>query len=407
MALPTLEDVRAWDRDDPLRPMRARFALPGGVIYLDGNSLGALPRETAGHLERLVREAWGERLIRSWGEGWLEAPARIGDKIARLVGAAPGEVVVADSTSINLFKLIVAALRLRPGRSVILKEAGDFPTDAHCADGAARCVPGSRVRAVAATEIAASLDEDVAVLVLTHVNYRSGLRHDMAGVTRAAHEAGALVLWDLSHSTGAVPVELGACDADLAVGCGYKFLNGGPGAPAFLFVATPLQAAITSPLQGWMGHAAPFAFDEAWRQADGMARFLVGTPPILSLLALESGVDLWLGVDQAAVFAKSHRLFALFDALISAWCPSLELVTPRQDDRRGSHIAFAHQQAEPIMQALIARGVIGDYRPPGMLRFGLTPLYLGYEDVWRAARILAEIIAERADRAIAAGTAAR
>ena len=396
MALPTLEELRAWDRDDPLGHFRDRFLLPPGVIYLDGNSLGALPRQTAERQAAVVGTQWGERLIRSWKEGWLDAPLRIGGKIARIVGARPCEVAVADSTSVNLFKLMVAGLKLRPGRTAILTEAGNFPTDLHIATGVLECVPGAELRVVTAGEIMRALTPDIGLLVLTHVHYQSGFQHDMAALTQAAHEAGALVLWDLSHSVGAVKVDLDGCGADLAVGCGYKFLNGGPGAPAFLFAAERLHADLASPLRGWMGHADPFGFSDEWQPAPGMARFLCGTPPILSMAALESGIDLFLEADQAALFAKGARMFTLFKTLAAEWCAGTELtlLSPDAPKHRGSHIAFGHPEAAAIMESLESGQVIGDFRPPRTLRFGLTPLYTSFEDIWLAAAALAAAVHE-------------
>ncbi|HSI17042.1 MAG TPA: aminotransferase class V-fold PLP-dependent enzyme, partial [Sphingomonas sp.] len=274
----TLDQARALDSADPLRTMRERFVLPEGVIYLDGNSLGALPRATAAALGDAVERQWGERLIRHWNEGWIEAPQRIGAKIAPLIGARADEVIVADSTSANLFKLIVAALRRDPGRNVVVSELGNFPTDLHIAEGAVGCVPGASLRAVPRDALEAALGDDVALLLLTHVHYKTAERFDMAAWTCRAHDAGALVLWDLSHSAGAVAVDLNGCDADLAVGCGYKFLNGGPGAPAFLHVHTRWQEVLANPLSGWMGHAAPFAFEDRYAPAAGMTRWLTGTP---------------------------------------------------------------------------------------------------------------------------------
>jgi kynureninase len=397
-------DLGARDAADPLAPFRARFALPEGVIYLDGNSLGALPRETAGRVAAVVEEEWGRSLIRAWNRhGWIEAPRRIGNKIARLIGAGPGEVIVADSTSVNVFKALAAALELRPGRRTILTQTGNFPTDRYVADGLARLLGGGRrVRAVPADEIAGALDDDTAVLMLTHVDYRSGAMHDMAELTAAAHETGALVLWDLAHSAGALPVDLTAAGADLAVGCGYKYLNGGPGAPAFLYVARRHQDAINPPLAGWLGHARPFEFSDIYAPADGIQRHLGGTPVMLGMAALEVGVDMMLEVDMAALRAKSVALCEAFMALVETRCAGhgLTLASPRDAARRGSQICFAHPEGYPIMQALIAQGVIGDFRAPDILRFGFTPLYLRHVDVWDAVEILREILETRAwDRA--------
>lgn len=392
----TRDDARALDAVDPLRGFRDRFVLPKGVLYLDGNSLGPLPRTTARAIADLIERQWGERLIRSWNEGWIDAPQRIGGKIARLIGARADEVIVADSTSANLFKLIVAALRADPARNVIVSEAGNFPTDLQIAEGAVGCVAGATLRAVPRDSIGAAIGTDTALLLLTHVHYKTAARFDMAAWTRRAHDAGALVLWDLSHSAGAVPVDLGAAGADLAVGCGYKYLNGGPGAPAFLYVARPLQDRLANPVSGWMGHAAPFDFEDAYRPAAGMKRWLAGTPPMLAMAGLEAGVDLWRDADLAAVWRKSA---ALFDILAAAGdAIGLDCVSPRDSGQRGSHISFRHPHAHALAQALIARGVIGDFRDPDILRLGLTPLYLGYEDVWRAGELLREVVESEAWR---------
>ena len=392
----TLDHARARDAADPLRAMRDRFALPEGIFYLDGNSLGALPRTAATALGDAVERQWGERLIRHWNEGWIDAPQRVGAKIAPLIGAKANEVIAADSTSANLFKLIVAALRRDQKRRVVVSELGNFPTDLHIAEGAVGSVPGASLRAVPRDALAAALGDDVALLLLTHVHYKTAERFDMAAWTARAHDAGALVLWDLSHSAGASPVDLNAADADLAVGCGYKFLNGGPGAPAYLHVHTRWQETLTNPLSGWMGHATPFAFTDRYAPASGMTRWLTGTPPILGLAALEAALDLWAGVDMAQLHAKSIALFEQFHAIGTAL--GLDCVSPRDPALRGSHISFRHRDAHALCQALIARGVIGDFRDPDILRFGLTPLYLGFEDVWRAGYILADILATGAYR---------
>jgi kynureninase len=390
----TLDDARALDAADPLASMRQRFALPPGVIYLDGNSLGALPCPTGEVLADAVTRQWGGRLIRSWNEGWIGAPQRIGAKIAPLIGAAPGEVIVSDSTSANIFKLLVAALRIDPARRVIVSEQGNFPTGLHIAEGAIGCVPGAVLKAVPRAAIASALDGDTAVLLLTHVHYKTGARFDLAALTAAAHAAGAVVLWDLSHSTGAIPVDLTAAGVDFAVGCTYKYLNGGPGAPAFLYVAGRWQDRLASPLSGWMGHAAPFAFADAYAPASGMTRWLAGTPPILALAALEAGLELWCDVDRQAVWAKSAALFDILAAAGDSF--GLECVTPRAGEARGSHISFRHPHACAISRALIARGVIGDFREPDILRLGLTPLYLSHEEVWRAGETLRDVIATAA-----------
>ena len=391
-------DLAALDRDDPLAPLRARFRLPEGIIYLDGNSLGALPADVPAHVAAVTETQWGEGLIRSWNNhDWIDLPARVGNRIAPLIGAAAGTVVAADSTSVNLFKVLVAALRLRPGRRVILTEAGNFPTDAYMADSVARLLAEEHeVRAVPASALPAALTADVAVLLLTEVNYRTGARHDMAGLTAAAHAAGALAIWDLAHSAGALPVGLATADADFAVGCGYKYLNGGPGAPAFVYVAPRHLATYAQPLEGWLGHAAPFAFADTYHRAAGIDAMRVGTPPILALSALDKALDAFAGVDLAAVKAKADRLFDIFLSTLAAEGQPLECLTPADPHRRGTQVSLRHPEAYAVMQALIARGVIGDFREPDILRFGLTPLYLRHVEVAAAARILAEILATRA-----------
>ena len=392
----TEADLLALDASDPLALMRERFHIPEGVIYLDGNSLGPMPKATPGRLAEVIGREWGEGLIRSWNDAaWMEMPARIGAKIGRLVGAEPGSVMVADSTSVNLFKLLGAALAARPGRHVILSERSNFPTDLYIAEGLAALLGrGHTLRLVDAADIPAAIDADTAVVMLTHVNYHTGAMFDMNAVTRQAHDAGALMLWDLAHSAGAVPVDLAAAGADLAVGCGYKFLNGGPGAPAFLYVAPHLQPEVRFPLTGWLGHAAPFAFERSYRPAPGIAAAFVGSPPVLSMSALEVGVDIALAAPMALLREKSVRQTTLFAALVQRDCAGhgLVLASPADADRRGSQVCFAHPEAYPIMQALIARGVIGDFRAPDILRFGVTPLYLRYADLWRAAAALREVL---------------
>jgi kynureninase len=385
MADVTLAEVRAWDKRDPLRSLRDAFALPPGLIYLDGNSLGPLPHDAARRMADVVAREWGVGLIRSWEDAsWMAAPARVGGKIARLIGAHADEAIVADSTSVNLFKLLGAALALRPGRTKVLTEQDGFPTDRHVAEGLARLVPHLCVEAVPASSLLDAIDDTTAVLLLCHVHFRSGARHDMAALTAAAHRAGALTVWDLSHSAGAIPVDLNGAGADMAVGCGYKFLNGGPGSPAFLFVARHLQAEARSPLQGWIGHAAPFGFSDRYEPAAGISRFLTGTPPVLGLAALEAGVDLMLTADMGELWKKSARLFDLFASRVAAVGPRLELLTPLDAELRGSHIAFRCADAAQVMRDLIGGGTIGDFRPPDVLRFGLTPLYTRFEDVWLA-----------------------
>ena len=390
---------QALDAADPLAAWREQFALPHGVIYLDGNSLGPLPKATADVLDDVVRRQWGHDLITSWNKhGWVDLPQRLGAKIARLIGAHPHEVIVADSISVNLFKLVAAALGLRPGRRVVLSERGNFPTDLYVAQGLGDLL-GERVelRLVSSAEIAAALDEDTALLMLTHVDYRTGRIHDMAQLTRAAHDAGTLVLWDLAHSAGALPVELHAAGADLAVGCGYKYLNGGPGAPAFLFVAECWHEQIRQPITGWFGHAGPFAFDPAYRPAAGITRFLAGTPPILSMKALETGVDMLLDVDPQELRQKSVGLTETFVRLIEERCSrfGFAIASPRSGEERGAQVALRHGEGYPIVQALIAQGVIGDFRAPDLLRFGFAPLYVRFVDVWDAVDALVTVMSGR------------
>jgi len=389
----------ALDAVDPLAAWRERFALPHGVIYLDGNSLGPLPKATAAVVQDVVRRQWGEDLITSWNRhGWVDLPQRLGAKLARLLGAGPHEVVVADSTSVNLFKLIAAALGLRPGRRVVLSERGNFPTDLYVAQGL-RDLLGERIelRLVDAAALEAALDRDTALLMLTHVDYRTGRMHDMARLTAAAHAAGALALWDLAHSAGAVPVDLAAADADLAVGCGYKYLNGGPGAPAFLYVAERWQEQVRQPVAGWFGHARPFAFEGAYQPAPGIARFLAGTPPILSMKALEAGIDLFLEVDQQALRTKSMALTDAFVRLVERCCAEwgFAVASPRAAEARGSQVSLRHADGYAIMQALIGRGVIGDFRTPDLLRFGFAPLFVRFVDVWDAVETLRVVMAGR------------
>ena len=394
------ETCLSFDRQDPLAPIRNEFVVPEGVIYLDGNSLGALPRQTLPRLMQVIGEEWGNGLIRSWNAAhWIEAPTRIGDKIARLIGANAGEVIVADSTSVNLFKLLAGALRVQPGRHFILTEATNFPTDLYIAQGLIDLLGGNHaLRVVERAEIERSLDGSVAVLMLTHVDYATGAIHDMRRITAAAQKVGALMLWDLSHSAGAVPVDLNAAQVDLAVGCGYKYLNGGPGAPAYLFVAKGLQDATQSPLSGWMGHAAPFAFEPEYRPAPGIVRELAGSPPILSMLALEVAVDIWLRVDRKESRRKSMALGDLFIKQVDETCRDLgvEVLSPRDAIARGSQVSLRHKEAYRVMRALIDRGVIGDFRTPDLMRFGFAPLYTRYVDVFDAVRRVREVLSSRA-----------
>jgi kynureninase len=394
----TRDDLLARDRDDPLALFRERFDLPDGIIYLDGNSLGALPHATAERVQAVVRDQWGLDLIKSWNaHDWISLPQRCGDKVGRLVGAAPGQVVVADSTSVNLFKLLTAALEARPDRTVIVSERDNFPTDLYVAQGLIKMLGGRHeLRLVDdGADAPAAIDGQTAVAMLTHVNYKTGWMHDMAAVTARAHDAGALMLWDLAHSAGALPVDLNGCDVDLAVGCGYKYLNGGPGAPAFLYVAERLQDAIRPPLSGWMGHADPFDFDWEYRPAGGIARNLCGTPPVIGMAALDTSLDVILAADMDQIRAKSVVLGDLFIAAVEQECAGhgLTLASPPAA-QRGSQVSLIHPHGYAIMQALIARGVIGDFRAPDILRFGFTPLYTRYVDIWDAVAVLRDIMAE-------------
>ena len=392
-------DVAALDAADPLAPFRERFQLREGLIYLDGNSLGALPKMTGDRLAEVIDTEWGEGLITSWlGAEWSTAPRRIGDKIGRLLGAKPGEIVAADSTSVNIFKALTAALSLRHERPVILSEASNFPTDVYMMQGI-EAFSGGRVKAVtvAPDAVLDALNGDVAVLLLTQVHYKSGRVRDMAAITRAAHDAGALVVWDLSHSAGAIPVDLNGANADFAIGCGYKFLNGGPGAPAYLFAASRHHAA-TPVLSGWFGHARPFAFEEDYDPAAGIERFQCGTPPMLGLSALEVGVDLMLEADMAEIRRKSLALGDLFIEHMQPLCDTygFKLASVRDHAERGSQVAYAHPQGYQIVQALKEFDVIADFRAPDILRFGLTPLYLRYRDIVETVERLETVCATRA-----------
>ncbi|MSO69864.1 MAG: kynureninase [Alphaproteobacteria bacterium] len=384
------------DHADPLASCRDRFSLPEGVIYLDGNSLGALPRAAAARAGRVVGQEWGEGLIRSWNQAdWINLPRRVGAKIAPLIGAGPDEVIIGDSTSINLYKLLASALRLKPDRPVILSEVDNFPTDLYVAEGLVRWLgPPFELRMVERGMLSGALDHRVALLMLTEIDYRTGERHDMKVLTSLAHERGTLVLWDLSHSAGVLPIDLGAAEADFAVGCGYKYLNGGPGAPAFLYVARRWQETIEPVIADWMGHARPFAFNAEYVPADGIARFLTGTPSVLALSVLDAALDVFDGVDMKQLCAKSMALTDIFIALCEQRCAGNDLVvaSPREVAQRGSQVSFRHAQGYPIMQALIARGVIGDFRAPDLMRFGFSPLYVRYVDVFDAVEALVAIL---------------
>lgn len=396
-SLPDLAAVEALDEADPLRVFRGRFALPAGVIYLDGNSLGAASHEVFAEVRQAAMEEWGNGLIRSWNSaGWFHLPLELGDRIGRLIGAAEGQTVVTDSTSINIYKALHAALTMRPDRNVIVAEGDSFPTDLYMAEGVASTRPGVTLRLEGrdADTIEELIDESVAVVLINHVNYKSGELRDMAALTKRIQTAGALVIWDLCHSAGALPVDLDGAGADFAVGCSYKYLNGGPGAPAFIYAARRHHASIVQPLSGWWGHARPFAFERSFDGDVGIKRFLCGTQPILSLRALKGALSMWDEVDMNALRRKSIALTDLFIRLVEAKCGRYGVVldTTRDSERRGSQVSFTHGNGYEVMQALIERGVIGDFRAPSTLRFGFTPLYVSYRDVWLAASVLEEIL---------------
>ena len=392
----TLEEARELDACDQLAFARERFSLPEGSIYLDGNSLGALPVATAQALRSATEQQWGEDLIASWNKhGWIDWPTRIAARLAAIVGARPSELLIADSTSVCLFKLLAAAVRARPGRKTILSQEHNFPTDLYVAQGLAEML-GLQLRTVPADDVPSAIDEDTAAVTLTHVDYRSGAFYDMRAVNDAARAAGALVVWDLSHSAGAVELDLAGTGCGLAVGCGYKYLNGGPGAPAFLYVAERLQDELRSPLQGWMGHSEPFAFVDDYTPVRGIGRFLTGTPSILALAALEAGLATFDGIAMRDLAAKSRALSQRFVEEVEQRCGSeVRLASPGDPEQRGSHVVFAHPHGYAVMQALIARGVIGDFRAPDLMRFGFAPLYNRFEDAWRAADALADVLARR------------
>ncbi|MBB6411168.1 kynureninase [Mesorhizobium sangaii] len=392
-----LAAIEAMDAADPLRSMRDRFVLPQGVIYLDGNSLGAASPAVFDELNKAATQEWAQDLIRAWNTaGWFDMPVELGDQLGRLIGAAAGQTVVCDTTSINIYKVLHAALAMRPDRSVIVAEGDSFPTDLYMAEGVASTRPGTvlRLEGVDAPDIEELIDERVAVILVNHVNYKSGQLRDMAALTRRAHQAGALIVWDLCHTAGALPVELDGANADFAIGCTYKYLNGGPGSPAFIYAAERHHGDVYQPLSGWWGHARPFAFEQAYAAGTGIRRFLCGTQPVLSMRALKGALDLWNNVDMAAVRQKSIALTDLFIHLVEARCGAygLELESPRNGNERGSQVSFIHSNGYQVMRALIERGVIGDFRAPSTIRFGFTPLYVGYKDVWQAVEVLEDIL---------------
>jgi kynureninase len=397
----TREQCLALDATDPLAALRNDFSLPEGVIYLDGNSLGARPRQAAERARQVVEEEWGNGLIGSWnGAGWRGLPERLGNKLAQLIGAGDDEVVVTDTTSINLFKVLVAALRVQaqrePERKVIVTERSNFPTDVYIAEGLAEMLDqGYSLRLVERPEdLPGAIDSDTAVVMITQVNYKTGYLHDMAALTRLAHECGALTIWDLCHSVGAVPVDVTAAGADYAVGCTYKYLNGGPGSPAFVWVSPALREQVWQPLSGWWGHARQFQMEPYYEPASGIGRFLCGTQPITSMALIECGLDVFAKTSMQALRAKSLALTDLFIERVQARCAGhpLTLVTPQEPARRGSHVSFEHPQGYAVIQALIERGVVGDYREPHIMRFGFTPLYCRFVDAWDAAETLGQVL---------------
>ena len=394
----TREQLAERDASDVLAAVRERFHVPSGTIYLDGNSLGPMPRAVPAHVRNVIEEQWGEDLITSWNRhGWADMPLRLGEKLAPLLGAAAGQVAVADSTSVNLFKVLSAALAVRGGRSVVLSEVGNFPTDLYVAQGLVASQNCTLKLIAEGEDVAAALDQNTAVLMLTQVDFRSGALHDIARVTEAARATGTLVIWDLAHSAGALPLQLDDWQVDLAIGCGYKYLNGGPGAPAFVYVSTAFQKRFRPLLQGWFAHARPFDFTPDFEAADGIRRALCGTPPVLSMAALEVGLGTFDGVGMAQVREKSLALTETFMQLLEQECGDygVQIISPREPARRGSQVAVRHPNAYPAMQALIARGVIGDFRTPDIMRFGFAPLYIRFVDVWNAVAALRDVLATR------------
>ena len=378
-------------------PRKDLFDLPEGMIYLDGNSLGPLPKSVPDRLAAMVRDEWGAQLIKGWNKcDWMGQPARVGDRVGALIGAPAGTVTMGDTLSVKVYQALSAAVQMRPDRRVILSDSGNFPSDLYMAQGLiAQLGQGHELRIVAPEEVEESITDDVAAVMITHVDYRSGRMHDMEAITKAAHGAGAVMIWDLAHSAGAVPVDVAGCGCAFAVGCTYKYLNGGPGAPAFIYVHPDVIAGIQPALSGWLGHDAPFAFDLDYRPAMGIERMRVGTPPVLQLTALEAALEAWDGVTMDALRAASVRLTERFIVEVEARCPELTLYSPRDADLRGSQVSFAHPEGYAVMQALIARDVIGDFRAPDLIRFGFTPLYVDEGDVVAAVDVLADILDNR------------
>ena len=378
-------------------PMKDRFVLPDGMIYLDGNSLGPLPVGVAARVQDMVQSQWGDHLIKGWNiDGWMEQPRRIGNRIAGLIGAAEGSVTMGDTLSVKVFQALSAALKMRPDRKVILSDSGNFPSDLYMAEGLISLLgPDYELRLVAPEEVEAALTDEIAVSMITEVDYRTGRKHDMAALTAKAHENGIVTVWDLAHSAGAIPVDLAGVNADFAVGCTYKYLNGGPGAPAFIYVS-PRHADMALPaLSGWLGHDSPFAFDLGYKAGAGISRMRVGTPPIVQMAALDAALDVWDDVDLNDLRPRSIELSERFIAGVEATCPDLTLASPRKPEDRGSQISFKFEEGYAAMQALVAHKVIGDFRAPDIMRFGFTPLYLSFEDVDKAVEILAAILRDR------------
>ncbi|RBW61014.1 kynureninase [Ruegeria sp. A3M17] len=376
---------------------KAMFNLPQGVVYLDGNSLGPLPRAAGDRVSDMMVQEWGQMLITGWNKaGWMALPISLGDRIGRLIGAEPGSIVTGDTLSIKVYQAVASALELCPDRKVVLSDSGNFPSDLYMVDGLLRSLgPEYELRVVAPEDVADNVTEDVAVLMLTEVDYRSGRIHNMNALTELAHANGTVTVWDLAHSAGAIPVNLAACNADFAVGCSYKYLNGGPGAPAFIYVAPRLTEQVRPALSGWLGHEAPFAFDLDYRAGNGIERMRVGTPPILQMVALSAAMDIWDMADMQDVRTKSIELTELFIKRVEAACPDLQLASPRDPAQRGSQVSFRFADGYAAMQALIARGVIGDFRALDIMRFGFTPLYIDEQDVENAVEILADIMQNR------------
>ena len=395
----TRNECLALDAKDLLARKRDLFSLPKGIIYLDGNSLGVLPRNVSKRVTEAVERQWGETLIKSWNEhGWFHLPQKIGNRLARLIGAEADSVIVGDSISVNLFKILSAALAQKRDRKIILTDSGNFPSDIYVAQGLTQFLEnGYEVKIVAPEDVAAAITDKVAVVMITEVDYRTARRHDMKALTRIAHDRGALMIWDLAHSAGAIPVDLKGGDADFAVGCTYKYLNGGPGAPAFVYVKPSLQDKVQPALVGWWGHASPFAFDLDFVPAAGIIRQQCGTQPILSMTALDAALDAWDGVDMGVLHDKSKAQCKLFIDLVETNCArhGITAAGPRDMDKRGSHVSFNCGQGYAVMQALISHGVIGDFRTPDIIRFGVTPLYNSFADIWDAAAILARILDEK------------